>query len=72
MYDIIRDSIVFDMGICYAPALEIDGNCPQYYPRHALHKKTGWEEIATKWNTAVNNQYLDLWEDVRTALASYN
>ncbi len=72
MYDIIRDSIVFDMGICYAPALEIGGNSPQYYPRHALLNKSGWEEITTTWNTDVNNQYLALWEEVRTKLESYN
>ncbi|MBR7098915.1 MAG: hypothetical protein IKC59_05820 [Clostridia bacterium] len=70
MYDIIRDSIVFDMGICYAPALAISDNYPQYYPRHALQNKSGWVNIAAKWTADVENQYLSLWEEVREKLTS--
>ena len=76
MYDIIRESAVFDMGISYSAALNISGingaeeNYPQYFVRRSLHNTPKWESLGAIWTTDVNMQYLSLWKSIQDQLTA--
>ncbi len=67
MYDIIRDGIVFDSGVLFGE-LFIENDNPVYFVRRALLNSAGWENLGSKWNSGVNQQYLELWEQTRNKL----
>lgn len=63
MYDIIRESLVFDMGYCFTMALDISGNQPIYFVRRALHGSSGYENLSETW-ASNGDGYLTLWNEL--------
>ena len=58
MYDIIRESIVFDIGVLFGE-LFVKGNNPIYYVRRVLNGYV--DSLGATWTQDVENQYLELW-----------
>ena len=59
MYDIIRESIVFDVGVLFGE-LFVKGDNPVYFVRRVIN---GYRDsLGATWTTEINTQYLALWQ----------
>lgn len=72
MYDLIRESIVFDTGVLYGAALNIKSasggdRFPHYYVRWGLNKQSGLDKVADSWPT-VSEQFEAKWNEILTQL----
>lgn len=61
MYDLIRDSITFDLGYCFTMTIDVDGDQPIYYVRRTLRKVAGYENLSAVWG-GVNDAFLEKWK----------
>ena len=67
MYDIIRAGIVFDVGVLFGE-LFVKGDNPIYFVRRVLNGYV--DSLGATWTDAVEDQYLQLWEQNLEELAN--